>query len=104
MPIGTIACTRPLPRAAVTATAKKIVGQGHERVGHTVDHEVEPTAEEHRGDAGRDPEHQPDADRFQGREHRQPGPGHQPAEHVAAEIVRPEQVRASSVPGTARWC
>ena len=76
----------------MTATAKKIDGRVIERVGHAVGHEVEPSAEERRRDARSDPEHHPDTDRFEGGEHGQRRPGHQPAQHVAAEVIRTEQV------------
>ena len=73
MPTGTMAWTRPLPSAAVTATAKKMYGRVISASVDPVDGEVEPPAEEHGGDAERRAEHQADPDRLERGEHRQPG-------------------------------
>ena len=68
------------------------VRQRHQRVGDAVGREVEPLAEEDGGDAERRADDQTDRYRLEGGQHRQPGAGHQPAEHVPAEVVRAQQV------------
>ena len=91
-PPATMACTRPLPSAAVTATAKKTYGsvisasatrfaaKSNPRPRNTV------AMPERRPAPGRSPT----ASRAVSTDSRVPG--HQPAEHVPAEVVRAEQV------------
>ena len=102
MPTGNIAWTRPLPSAAVTATAKKIDGRvisaSATRLAAKSNHRPRKTVAMPSGA----PSDEADADRLKRGEHRQPGAGHQPAEHVTPEVVGAEQVARCSAPGTAR--
>ena len=95
IPTAIIACGQAVAERGGDRDGEEDVGQGHQRVADPVDHEVEPAAQEDGGDAGDRPEDQADADRLDGGEHGQAGPGHEPAQHVPAEIVGAEQVLGS---------
>jgi hypothetical protein len=68
--------------------------EGHDRVGDAADDAIRPAAEKSGGDAG-EPTHEKDQrDGGDGDEKIEPRRHHDAAEHVAAELVGPEPMRA----------
>ena len=101
-PTAIIEFVRPGPMAATTAMARMIGGNAMNASMNRMTTQSRAAAEVPGEEAGEEPDEHADPDGLHGCEQREARPVHQPAEHVATEVVRAQQVSWRNLVG-AGW-
>lgn len=92
MPTAIIEWTMPMPSAPVTPHGEHDAGKRQQRIDDPADHTVNGAAEVSGAQADRQTDRKPDRDRHDARVQRDRRAVEQPAQDIAAEIIRAQQM------------